>query len=169
MPSATAPSSSRIALYPGSFDPVTRGHLDVIARVARLFDRVHVGVIDNPSKVALFSAAERVASLQAELGEAPNIGVFAFSGLTVAAARKVGALWIVRGVRSAADMDYELPMAHTNRLCGEAEVETVFVPASPQVAYISSTLVREIAARGGKVDAFVTPAVALALRRKFGG
>ncbi|MBI4606763.1 MAG: pantetheine-phosphate adenylyltransferase [Planctomycetes bacterium] len=156
----------RIAICPGSFDPVTRGPLDVIGRAARLFDRLHVAVIETPAPAALFTAEERVALLREELKGLSTVEVFRFDGLTVAAAAAKGAGWIVRGLRSEGDLAYELPMAHTNRLCGEREVETVFVPASPAVAFISSSLVREIAARRGKLDPLVTPRVAEALRRK---
>jgi pantetheine-phosphate adenylyltransferase len=153
-----------IALYPGSFDPVTRGHLDLIARAARLFARLHVGVLENPSKAPLFSAAERVALIEAETRGLPNVEVVSFGGLAVDLAAKVGAGWIVRGLRSEADAAHELSMARSNRLCGAREIETVFIPAAAEVAFISSTLVREIAARGGKLAPFVPPAVEKALR-----
>jgi pantetheine-phosphate adenylyltransferase len=156
----------RIALYPGSFDPVTRGHLDLIARAARLFDALHVAVIENPSKKALFTAEERIRLLRDELKGIAGVEVLSFEGLAVAAAARVGASWIVRGLRSESDAAYELPMARSNRLCGEHEIETILVPASPETAFISSTLVREIAARRGKLSAFVTPPVEAALRRK---
>ncbi len=167
----------RHALYPGSFDPVTRGHLDVIERAARLFDRVSVAVIENPSKSPLFSAPERVELLEREigreiagkLGKGRAVEVFSFTGLAVEAAARAGAAWIVRGVRSEADAAYELPMARSNRLCGSREIETVFIPASPEVSFISSTLVREIAARRGKLSPFVTRGVEKALRGKFPG
>ena len=171
----------RHALYPGSFDPVTRGHLDVIVRAARLFDRVFVAVIENPSKSPLFRAAERVELLEREirreigreiagkLGKGRAVEVFSFTGLAVEAAARAGAAWIVRGVRSEADAAYELPMARSNRLCGSREIETVFIPASPEVSFISSTLVREIAARRGKLSPFVTRGVEKALRGKFPG
>jgi pantetheine-phosphate adenylyltransferase len=159
-------STGPIALYPGSFDPVTRGHLDLIARAARLFARLHVGVLENPSKTPLFSAAERVALLEAETRGIGNVEVLSFGGLAVDAALKVGAAWIVRGLRSEADAAHEISMARSNRLCGAREVETVFIPASANVAFISSTLVREIVAQGGKLAPFVTPAVEKALRAK---
>lgn len=154
-------------LSPGSFDPVTRGHLDVIFRAARLFTRLFVGVIENPSKRALFTLEERVALLGSELHGRSGIEVVSFSGLAVDAAARCGAAWIVRGIRSAEDAAYELPMAHSNRLCGSREIETLFLPARPEVAFISSTLVREIASQKGKLEAFVTPGVEEALRRKF--
>lgn len=158
--------SPRIALYPGSFDPVTLGHLDVIGRAARLFDRIVVGVIDNPSKSALFTAEERMAMICRELEGQGDVTVKTFTGLAVEAAAQVGAQWIVRGLRSAADALYELPMAHSNHHCGKVEIETIFVAASPEVSFISSSLVREIAARGGRLGAFVTSAVEDKLREK---
>jgi pantetheine-phosphate adenylyltransferase len=161
-------ATPRKALYPGSFDPVTRGHLDVIARAARLFDRLYVGVIENPGKTPLFTPEERVRLLERELAGSPAIEVVSFTGLTVAMAASLGAGWLVRGLRSEADAAYELPMARSNRLCGEAEVETIFIASAPDVAFISATLVREIAARGGRLTPFVTPAVEEALRRKAG-
>lgn len=160
-------SPRRIALCPGSFDPITLGHTDVIARAARLFDKLVIGVIENPSKASLFTAEERVDLIRGELERHSNIVVKTFSGLAVQAAAQVGARWIVRGLRSAADALYELPMAHSNRKCGEVEIETVFLAASADVSFVSSTLVREIAARGGHLEAFVTPAVEKALTKKF--
>lgn len=155
------------ALYPGSFDPVTRGHLDVIWRAGKLFERLYIGVIANPTKTPLFGVEERVELIRKELGGNKQVEVVSFEDLTVQAAARVGAAWIVRGVRSAADTAYELPMAHSNRFCGEKEIETLLLPASPQVSFISSTLVRQIAAGKGSLSPFVTEAVEEALRRKF--
>jgi pantetheine-phosphate adenylyltransferase len=160
----------RKAVCPGSYDPVTWGHLDVIARAARLFDSLHVAVVANPSKSALFSLEERLALLRRELEglDVPRkLEVVSFSGLTVDLARRLGARWILRGLRSSEDAGYELPMALSNRRAGVVEVETVFLAASPETAFISSTLVREIAANRGELTAFVPPAVEKALRGKF--
>lgn len=159
-------ANPRIALCPGSFDPVTRGHLDVISRASQLFDRVVVAVIDNPAKSALFDVDERLDMLRRELKGMDSVEVIRFSGLTVEAAREQSARWIVRGIRSAADAMYELPMAHSNRVCGTAPIETIFIAASADVSFVSSSLVREIAARGGRLGAFVTPTVEKALRAK---
>jgi pantetheine-phosphate adenylyltransferase len=148
---------------------VTRGHLDVIHRASRLFDHLVVAVIRNPAKTPLFSAEERVDLLRGELSGIPGVEVISFEGLTVDLARRVGASWIVRGVRSAIDAEYELSMAHSNRVCGPLPVETVLVPSSPDVAFVASRLVREIAAGGGKLRPFVTPAVEAAMRRKLAG
>lgn len=155
---------ARKALYPGSFDPVTRGHLDVLAKALELFDTVFVAVIENPQKTPLLSIEERIALLRREIGARASVRVLAFSGLTVDAAARVGARWIVRGLRSGADAAYELPMAYSNRVCGRTRIETIFIPSSPETSFISSSLVREIAARGGRLEEFVTPAVARALR-----
>jgi pantetheine-phosphate adenylyltransferase len=162
----------RTAICPGSYDPVTRGHLDIIARAARLFDTLHVAVVGNPGKKGLFSVAERLELVVREIGEIEKTGrieVISFDGLTVELATRLGARWIVRGLRSAEDAGYELPMALSNRRCGEDEVETAFLAASAEVSYISSTLVRQIASKGGRLDAFVTPGVEKALREKFPG
>ena len=163
---------SREAVYPGSFDPVTKGHLDVIDRALMLFDRLTVGVLDNPQKNGLFSTEERVALLRAELGgrdvDGRVVEVVAFAGLAANFAVERGAAWILRGLRSSEDAGYELPMALSNRLCGRQRVETVFLPSVPEVAFVSSRLVREIAASGGQLEAFVSPAVEAALRRKCG-
>ncbi len=160
--------SRRVAVFPGSFDPVTRGHLDVIARAAQLFDRVVVGVLDNPEKSSLLPASERLSLLSAEIEGLEGVSARTFSGLTVDFAAATGADWILRGLRSSADAGYELPMAHTNRLCGPAPVETIFIPTRPEFAFISSTLVRQIAAEGGTIAPLVTAPVERALRAVFG-
>jgi pantetheine-phosphate adenylyltransferase len=163
------PSGPAAAVFPGSFDPVTRGHLDLIRRAAELFPRLVVAVVANPGKSPWFSAAERVALLAAELEalvRAGRVEVESFTGLAVQLARGSGARWIVRGLRSADDAHFELPMALSNRLAGEVEIETVFLAASAGTAFISSRLVREIALHGGKLVDFVTPGVEKALRDK---
>lgn len=157
--------AERIAVFPGSFDPVTRGHLDVIARAAALFDRLIVAILVNPDKRPLLPEDERVALIAKETAALGNVEARAFRGLVVHLAEEVGAGWIVRGVRSAADAALELPMALSNRLCGRREVETLFIPTRGEYEFISSRLVREIAAGGGDLSPFVTPSVARALRR----
>ena len=145
------------AVCPGSFDPVTVGHLDVIGRVAELYDGVIVAVGSNVGKSALFTPDERVAMLQEACVEWPSVEVTLFSGLLVdfCAAHDVDV--IVKGLRSGADYDYELGMAQMNRrLTG---VDTAFLPTAPELAYVSSSLVREVASLGGDVTPFVTPAV----------
>jgi len=155
------------ALIPGSYDPVTRGHIDVIRRSAALFQKIWVAVVRNPEKAACFSAEERLELLRTELARDESIEVIAFDGLVVDLAAELGARWIVRGLRSAEDAGYELPMAHSNRVCGREEIETIFVPTSAGLAFISSRLVRQIAAEGGVLAPFVTPLVEKALRDRF--
>ena len=154
------------AIYPGTFDPVTLGHLDVIRRAARLFAQLHVVVMDNPSKKPLIPGPERVRLVAEEVADLPGVRVSYEDGLAVEVAARLGAAWIVRGLRSEEDAAREIAMARSNRLCGSKEIETVFLAASPEVAFISSTLVREIAARGGKLSPFVSPRVEEVLRRK---
>ena len=165
-------AAERLALFPGTFDPVTLGHLDLIRKAARLFDRVYVGVLENPAKKTLFRIEERVDLLGEAVREPPgelsNVEVVSFEGLTVQLAVKLGARWIVRGIRSSADLEYELAMARSNARLSEPPVETVFLPASPAFAFIAAHLVREIAAGGGSLTGFVTSGVESALRRKLG-
>ncbi len=159
------------AVYPGSFDPPTRGHLDVIERALRLVDRLVVAVVANPGKSPLFTLEERLDLVREAMGEldgAERVEVVSFEGLTVDLAHRLGARWLVRGIRSAADAAAELPMALSNRRCGAVEIDTLFLPASAEVAFVASRLVREIAREGGRLDAFVTPVVERALREKLG-
>jgi pantetheine-phosphate adenylyltransferase len=149
---------------PGSFDPVTLGHLDVIGRAAALVDEVVVAVGSNMSKRAWFTPDERVTMLRQACAGWPNVSVTLFDGLLVDFCRAAGVGAIAKGLRSAADFDYELPMAQMNaRLSG---VDTIFVPTSPQWSFVSSSLVREVAGLGGDVDAFLTPEVAEQVRRR---
>ncbi len=152
------------AICPGSYDPVTFGHVDVISRAAGIFDRVVVGVVANPQhKQPLFSLDERVTFLRDALAELPNVEVDVFSELVVEFARKWEAKAIVKGLRVISDFEWEFQMNQLNRTLAP-EVETVYVMASPQVSFVSSSGVKEIAAFGGKVDELVPPAVA----RRFG-
>ncbi len=153
---------SRIAVVPGSFDPVTLGHLDVIGRAAGLFDELHVLVVHNPGKTAMLPIAQRVSLIQASIAEAglpDNIQVTNWSmGLLVDYCTDVGASVIVKGIRSQVDVAYETPMALVNR--NLANVETVFLLPNPQNAYVSSSLVRQVASLGGDVSPYVPAAVA---------
>jgi pantetheine-phosphate adenylyltransferase len=158
--------AERIAVFPGSFDPVTRGHLDVIARAAALFDRLVVAVLANPDKRPLLPEDERVALIEKETEALGNVSARTFRGLVVHLAEEIDARWIVRGVRSASDAAFELPMALSNRICGRREVETIFIPTRAEYEFISSRLVREIARGGGDLRPFVTPAVARALKKR---
>ena len=154
------------ALVPGSFDPVTNGHLDVIERVARFFDRVIVAVIRNPQKSAsLFSLEERESMLAEVTGHLPNVQIEFFAGLLVDFARMHGATTIVKGLRAVTDFDYELQMAQMNQsLSG---IDTFFLATSPQYSFLSSSLVREVARFGGDVSSLVPPAVAARLDQRF--
>ena len=159
----------RIAVYPGSFDPVTRGHLDVIERGLRLFDRLVVGVVVNLDKEPLLSEEERVDLLRKELAGEPRAEVRSFRGLVVDLAAEVGARWVLRGVRAEADFSSELPMALSNRALRDPPVDTVFLPARHELAFISSRLVRDVARFGGDLKPFLTPRAAKALLGKMRG
>ena len=157
----------RIAVVPGSFDPVTRGHLDVIARAAGLFDELHVLVVHNPGKTALLPIAQRVALLQRSIADAglpDNIVVSSWSmGLLVDYCLEVGASVLIKGIRSQVDVAYETPMAIVNR--NLAAVETVFLLPDPANAHVSSSLVRQVAALGGDITPYVPRAVAEFLQK----
>jgi pantetheine-phosphate adenylyltransferase len=160
------------ALYPGSFDPVTFGHLDVVARAADVFERVVVALLANPRKTPLWPTEEREACLREAIGEAlgadaARVEVATFDGLTVDAARRFGARFVVRGLRAVSDFESEMQMAHTNRKMAP-EVDTVFFMTALEHAYLSSSLVREIAMLGGDVSGMVPPAVLARLSREGG-
>jgi pantetheine-phosphate adenylyltransferase len=161
---------SRIAVVPGSFDPVTLGHLDVIERAARLFDELHVLVVHNPGKTALLPIAQRVSLIQDSIAEAKiggNIIVTSWSvGLLVDYATDVGAIALVKGIRSQVDVAYETPMAIVNR--NLANVETVFLLPDPAHAHVSSSLVRQVASLGGDVAPYVPRAVSDFLQKDRG-
>ena len=148
------------AIYPGTYDPVTNGHVDVISRAAEIFDRVVVGVVGNPThKTPMFSLDERVGFLHDALGELENVEVDVFSELVVDFARKWNAKVIVKGLRVISDFEWEFQMNQLNRTLAP-DVETVYVMASPTVSFVSSSGVKEIAAFGGRVDELVPEAVA---------
>jgi pantetheine-phosphate adenylyltransferase len=153
------------ALYAGTFDPVTYGHLDVVRRAAALFDEVIVGVSVNPRKAPLFSQEERVEMLREACREFPNVKVEVVQGLVVEFARERGAAVIVRGLRAVSDFEFELQMASTNRTLAP-EVETIFFTPAPQYHYLSASIVAEIARFGGDVGEFVPPEVARRLRER---
>jgi pantetheine-phosphate adenylyltransferase len=158
---------TRIAVVPGSFDPVTNGHLDVIARAARIFDELHVLVVHNPGKTALLPVAQRMTLIEqslAEAGIAGNVLVTSWSvGLLVDYCTDVGASVLVKGIRSQIDVAYETPMAIVNR--DLASVETVFMLPDPAHAHVSSSLVRQVAGLGGDVSPYVPTAVASYLQK----
>ncbi len=163
----------RIALFPGSFDPVTNGHLDLVKQAARLADRLVLAIGTHPGKAPLFEAQERLAMLQETCGplaraQGCDLACITFADLVVATAQREGATLLIRGLRSATDFDYEMEMAGMNAAMAPA-VQTVFLPAAPAVRPITATLVRQIAAMGGDVSPFVPPSVALRLKQKFAG
>jgi pantetheine-phosphate adenylyltransferase len=155
----------RLAIYPGSFDPITNGHVDVIARAATLFDEVIVAAAQNEAKQSLFTIEERVGMLGEVTGRFENVRVLAFNGLLVEFARKHGAVAVVRGLRAISDFEFEFQMALMNRKL-EPSVETVFLTPREEYTYLSSRIVKEIARLGGLVDAFVPGPVVEALRKK---
>ena len=142
------------AVYPGTFDPVTKGHLDIIVRAAKLYDKLIIGVLHNYEKTPLFSVEERVNILSKATEDIENVEVCSFEGLSVDFARKVGAKVIVRGLRLISDFEYELQMAQTNRILAP-DVDTTFLYTSLQYSYLSSTTVKEVARFGGDIHEFV--------------
>jgi pantetheine-phosphate adenylyltransferase len=157
----------RTAVYPGTFDPVTNGHEDLIRRASRLFDRVLVSVAVNASKTPGFPLEERVRLLREVLGDVDNVAVVAFEGLLADFVHEQGAGVILRGLRAISDFEYEFQMASMNRKM-DAELETLFLMTGESYTYLSSSLVREICRMGGDVSAFVHPRVAQALSQKLG-
>ena len=156
----------KTAVYPGTFDPITLGHLDIIRRAAHLADRLVIGVTTNPSKSPMFSLEERLAMVERETaGLSDRISVVAFDSLLMDFATREGASMIVRGLRAVADFEYEYQMAGMNQQLND-EIETVFLMAAVSLQPIASNLVKEIARFGGKIDKFVTPAVADQVRAR---
>ena len=153
------------AVYPGSFDPVTYGHLDIIRRSCHMVDELIVGVLYNKAKMPLFSVEERVKMLEETTKDLPNVKVVPFEGLLVEFARKMEARMVVRGLRAVTDFEYELQMAQTNHKL-EPAVETVFLTTSLEYSYLSSTIVKEVAAFGGDISQFVPEAVETKVREK---
>jgi pantetheine-phosphate adenylyltransferase len=154
------------ALCPGTFDPVTNGHLDIIERAAQRFDALIVAVLDNPAKQPLFGVEERVSLLKEVTQDLPNVEVDAFTGLLVDYAERRGAGIVVKGLRAVTDFEYEIQMAQMNHSL--AGVETLFMTTAPQWSFLSSSLVREVARFGGDVSAFVPAVVADRLRERIG-
>ena len=165
----------RVGVYPGTFDPITKGHMDIIRRAAALVDRLVVGVAGNEAKGPLFSAEERVAMVEAEIaplrgpgrkGGAGGVEVRAFDNLLIHFARQSGATVLIRGLRAVSDFEYEFQMATMNARL-DPDIETVFLSASENQQFVASRLVKEIARLGGDVSGFVSPAVAQALKERF--
>lgn len=156
----------RTAVYPGSFDPVTFGHLDIITRSSQMVDELVVGVLNNSSKNPLFSASERVTMLEEVTAHLPNVKVMSFDGLLVDFARKCNARMVVRGLRAITDFEYELQMSQTNRIMCP-DLDTIFLTTDLKYAYLSSSTVREVGRFGGDISAFVPPVVVERVLAKF--
>ena len=159
--------SSQLAIYAGSFDPPTNGHLDLVLRASMLFPRVIVALGQHPTRSPLFTVDERLELLRLVCARIPNVEVDLFDGLLVDYSRRVGARIIVRGLRAATDFEYELQIAHANADLAP-DIDTVFLPTRTNYGFISASLVREIASHGGDVSRYAPPEVISALRVKFG-
>lgn len=157
----------KIAIYPGSFDPVTFGHLDVISRSAKMVDKLIIAVLVNKNKSSLFSMEDRVKMISECVKDHPNVEVHSFSGLTVDYAKKVGATMIVRGLRAVTDFEYELQLAQTNKVIAGG-IDTLFLATNLKYSYLSSSIVKEIASYNGDISAFVPKRVELAMKEKYG-
>ena len=155
----------RVAVYPGSFDPVTLGHIDIIQRTAKMFDKVVIGVLRNRSKSPLFTAEERVELLKQVPADIPNVEVQSFQGLLIDFVRQNHANVIVRGLRAITDFEYELQMAQTNRVIA-SQIDTIFLTTNLKYSYLSSTIVKEIARYHGNINEFLHPYVAEKVREK---
>ena len=157
---------TQTVVYPGTFDPITNGHIDLVERAARLFDQVVVAIAESQKKQPLFDLEERVALSQQSLHHLDNVKVAGFSGLLTDFVSEQGSNCVLRGLRAVADFEYEFQLANMNRAI-KPDFESVFLTPAEDLAYISSSLVREIASMGGNISPFVAAPVAMALQRKF--
>jgi len=155
-----------IALYPGTFDPITNGHIDILRRSIKIFDRIIVGVGSNPRKVALFSLEERISMIQEAIKGIPNVSVEPFEGLLVDFAKRRNATVIIRGLRAVSDFEYELQMALMNRKI-DSDIETVFLMPSEEYSYLTSSIVKEVKGLGGDISSLVPKIVDDMLKKKF--
>jgi len=157
---------SKIAVVPGSFDPITNGHLDIITRGASIFGEVFVVVLNNSSKNPLFSVEERMKLIKDVTSHLPNVKVDTFSGLLMDYAKNVGASAIIRGLRAVSDFEYEMQITSMNRVLND-EIETFFIMTKNQYSFLSSSIVKEVAKYGGKIEELVPPQVEAALKLKY--
>ncbi len=157
--------SNNIGIYPGTFDPVTNGHIDIIKRAIVMFDKLYIVISNNTSKRTLFTLEERVAMLEHEFGNDSRVEIAVCSELTVNYAKKIGAKFLIRGLRAVTDFEYELQMAHTNRKI-ESEIDTVFLMTSSEYSYLSSSLIKEILKYNGDISQFVPKHVAIKMLEK---
>ena len=153
------------AVYPGSFDPVTYGHLDIIRRAAKMFDCLIIAVLNNSAKSPLFTADERVRMIREITADIPNLRIEKFDGLTIEFCHKMGAQFMVRGLRAVTDFEYELQIAQTNRVIAP-DIDTVFLTTNLKYSYLSSSIVKEIASYDGDIHSFIDPMVEKEIRRK---
>ena len=156
------------AIYPGSFDPVTRGHYDIICRSCKIVDKLIVGVLNNKAKMPLFSVEERVKMLKEVTKDLPNVEIIPFDGLLVDFAEQIGADVVIRGLRAITDFEYELQIAQTNRKLSNGELDTMFLTTSLEYAYLSSSSVKEIASFHGDISQCVPEFVAKLIYEKYG-
>jgi pantetheine-phosphate adenylyltransferase len=156
---------TRLAIYPGSFDPITNGHVDIVRRALVMFDKVVVAIADNPRKAPLFTVEERKAHIVSAIGNEPRVEVDAFAGLLVDYVKKRNSRIVVRGLRALADFEYEFQLAHMNRRLG-VDIDTIFLMTSEKDFYVSSSLVKEVAMLGGDVSGLVPKEVEAALRTR---
>ena len=155
-----------IAIYPGTFDPITNGHVDLILRAAKLFSKVIIAVAANPSKQPTFDLEQRVQMVESQCNTLDNVGVIGFTGLLVDVAKEHKASVLVRGLRAVSDFEYEFQLANMNRRLAP-ELESVFLTPAEENSFLSSTLVKEVAAHGGDVEQFVAPEICKALLEKY--
>ena len=158
----------RRAIYPGSFDPVTFGHIDMIERSARMVDELVVAVLNNNTKTPLFSVEERVSMLEGITSHVPNVKIRYFDGLLIDYAKEIEATIIIRGLRAVTDFEYELQIAQTNRIVN-SEIDTIFLTTSLEYAYLSSTIVKEVASYGGDISHFVPKQLIPQIYEKYKG
>lgn len=157
---------TKLAVVPGSFDPITNGHLDIIKRAAKVFEKVNVVIMNNSAKNSLFAVEERLALIEEVTAELPNVKVETSSGLMIDYAESVGAVAVVRGLRAVTDFEYEMQITSMNRVLDES-IETFFIMTNNQYSFLSSSIVKEVAKYGGNISALVPKPVELALKNKF--